>query len=319
MTSIIRRGFGVGILGVICALLVSCNKGNNTAAPVESGNFVKAFSSAYCEGIADCCKEQGFPSDTAACKTTLEAQIGPQAATRLSSPHYTYDAKAAGVCLAAYKSALEACTDRYYMQDFEADCSKAIVGNVALGGQCGEDSECAPQENSSVECSNGICVVSSDDWYFEDEIHGKLGDPCKGTCHQDADGDSGCSGGGIDSAPSNAVSCWTNDGLVCGDNNTCVAAPTLGQRCEDYCASGAWCQERVCVAQIASGGDCGFNDTACLSTSYCDHETDQCTPKKADGEACDDDEECVGGDCYQDHCRVWTAANPSSCAGIIDD
>jgi hypothetical protein len=313
----------IAIIGAVLWLLCSCTGGDSKpASPVKSSDVSQELSSAYCGGIAHCCKEQGIPSDTASCKQTLEAQFRTRIDDYLSSSKLTYDAEAAGACVADYRKAMESCTDRDALQNVDTNCERVFVGTVALGGKCEKTMECAPADkpNSSVDCDDGVCVAFTDEPSSEESARGKLGDPCRDTCQQDDDGSMSCFASFLGSGGSmtgDVYTCWIDDGLICGDKSTCIATPKLGQSCNGHCSEGAYCADQVCVAQIESGGECESYNNVCVSTSYCDWNTSACAPKKADGEECDEDDECAGGECFLAHCRVWSVATPARCAGVL--
>jgi hypothetical protein len=77
----------------------------------------------------------------------------------------------------------------------------------------------------------------------------------------------------------------------------------------------------TCAAPITSGPCPHGNE--CAATHFCYYAdaaaAAECVPRKADGEACDSDDECLGGACEGDHCRKWSVATRQSCAGLFDD
>ena len=311
----------VASLGAALGLTWACGGENSGGAspsqPVTNNDMATALSSAFCEGIVGCCSRYGYPSDTAACKNTLQTLLSAQMTTLFGTGHYTYDANAAGACVAAYRNAAEACTSHEAEGAVETACQKVYMGNVALGGSCSASGECVQNETRSVTCNAGVCALPTDNTFsYGQRAHGKLGEACQSTCISYGNGGSSC--GGSASASTAAADCWANEGLVCGAGSICVAAPAVGESCSGYCAPGAYCSGATCVAQDAAGS-CKSASDACLSTSYCDSTTDMCTPKKADGATCNSDSECTGGDCLGDHCRVWAIATPSSCAGLTID
>ena len=318
------RGSGwaiVGALGTTLVLSAACggetSQGSHQSPPVAHGDFSRTLAYAFCEGIAGCCDRYGYSSDTATCKTTLEAQFSAVFSARFSSPNFRYDANAAAACTDAFRKGTEACTDRDAMEAIDDTCENVFQGQVKLGGACGSSTECVQNATGTVSCDTGICTVDTENSYPDELPHGSLGDPCHTTCFATGAGSSGCSIGPNSDSPNADYECWANEGFICGSGNTCVAAPTLGQSCDSYCTGGAYCNNGSCVAQIATGS-CENYSAACLSTSYCDYDANLCTPKKADGETCNGDDECVGGDCYNDRCRVWAVATAESCSGLLD-
>ncbi len=109
--------------------------------------------------------------------------------------------------------------------------------------------------------------------------------------------------------------CLFNPGL---DTGRCGAAPAraaLGAACTSgNCVVGAWCKSGVCVASTDSGPCADFD--ACSAKSYC--ASGQCSPRKADGQACIDDLECVNGKCLVaggGTCGSVVLATAASCQG----
>jgi hypothetical protein len=310
------------VLGCVVGAIVACSeaKSNDASEPADistedADDFATALGTAFCEGIAECCAATSLPSDTASCKSLLTTQLSVSL-SRIASLKYAYDASAATACIKAYRTGLVACTDPEAMDAAEEACSGVFLGTVPLGGACSESGECIETNSQYVSCDTGICTAPSDGYSLSSSTHGTLGDPCQASCRADVDGGASCRGS-ADGGDSK-VTCWVNDGLVCGSGGTCVAAPALGETCSDYCAEGAYCDGGLCVEPTATGS-CLSDEAACLSTSYCARDTSICTPKKANGVACDDDEECDGRDCYGDVCRSWTVASPQTCSGLLDD
>jgi hypothetical protein len=315
-----RRPGWVWVLGCLVGATAGCSQAEpdhasnpqsdlNTEA---AGDFATAFPTAFCEGIAGCCAAADIPSDVANCKDLLTAQLSASL-SRIASLKYAYDASAAADCIKASRAGLVACTDPEAMDAAKRVCSGVFMGTVALGGACSDSGECIKTNAPYVSCDAGVCTAESDYDFPSDEVHGVRGDPCQASCRANEDGSSNCRApaqGG-----SSGVFCWANDGLVCGSGGTCVDAPVLGETCSAYCADGAYCGSGLCVESTATG-PCRSDDGTCLSSSYCDWTASTCTPKKANGAACNSDRECVGGDCYRDVCRSWTVASAETCLGL---
>lgn len=290
-----------------------------SGAPVPGAMLGSALASAYCSPIATCCASVGIASDAATCTTTLRTFVDAQIKLNLDNPKIAYDAAAARRCVEAYRAATSACTDRTLSAQVNQACDKVFLGTVPTGGSCASSAECVPPASGYVSCDTAVCVVQPNS-FDQSSVHAKLGEACSGTCSGDANSSS-CSGSSsMGAAP--AGTCWVEDGLYCGAANSCLAAPKIGQPCgnDSYCEVAGNCQDGMCVADTATGA-CSYGD-GCLPSSYCDTTTStpfHCAPRKANGEACNDDSECVGGQCEQDHCRNFTVATPASCAGIFDD
>jgi hypothetical protein len=280
--------------------------------PVSENGFAAAFTSTFCDSIADCCRQTGY--DPSSCRTTLAPQMTALLNLRLSSPNVVYDETASANCLNAYRSAFVACTDQELHAQIASACEPVFRGTVPVGGTCAESYECATPASGRVRCDTGVCTENSDTdpW---DSDHAVAGEACGGTCSGD-DGSVGCEGTNLSAG---TALCWVQDGLYCS-NNVCVALPAIGRPCgnSNYCVVDGHCESGTCVADIAAG-PCNSDDD-CVNTSYCDFSANrQCTPLKANGAACDMSSECIGGQCEADRCRSWTVANAASCAGLLDD
>jgi hypothetical protein len=309
------------LVGLVAIGAFSCDgepaNNNAPAGSVQTSDLAVQIAAAHCEGIAACCIAGGFSSDTAGCKASMQAQLNAFLTVHFADSYQSYDAAAAGRCVDAYRAAMTACTNRPLSQAISSACDAMFVGTVALGGPCTTSNDCIQNDTNSVSCDAGICAVSTASISMTNAPRGTLGQACRSTCEDSGNGGSGCSGSAV--ASSATAVCWVNDGLVCGSSGTCVAVPTLGQSCAGsyHCATGSYCNGNTCAQQVTTGS-CSSSSSACASSSYCDSTTMQCTPKKADGAACNGDSECTGGDCLGDRCRVWSVADPGSCAGLLD-
>jgi len=281
-------------------------------APQTIDDFAKRFADRYCQSIAACCSHQGFA--TTDCETTLLGQIRPQLQLTASKPKIHYNAQAAQGCIDAYAAALSACTDHELLSKTDDACDGVFEGTVPVGGACGTSQECAGAD-TGVSCMTGVCVQGKQYVSPSSAAHRKLGQTCSGTCRGTS---SNASCDGSVGADVTAGACWTQDDVVC-TNGVCVAAPQVGQSCVSfgYCTATAHCQNSVCVADQSSGPCTTSED--CLAPSVCDYTLQMCVALKQNGEACDQSDQCAGGQCYEDHCRTWTVAQTDSCLGVLDD
>lgn len=93
---------------------------------------------------------------------------------------------------------------------------------------------------------------------------------------------------------------------------TCTARPGDGEACDliPKCIEGFHCEADVCVADVALGQSCeGAN--VCVEGAFCkgfaaspDVGTCASTGAVADGEACEDDIECMSGSCADSLCEA---------------
>jgi hypothetical protein len=282
------------------------------ASNVPSNDFAAQYASAYCESIGPCCAQAGIASDVESCRSTLQPTLAATVKILLENPKITYNESATGICLDEIRASLTACTDR--TRAASKTCQQVFVGTVPIGGACATSNDCVKQAGGSVYCSQAVCTWSGNQ---TEQPRGKLGDGCNATC-QAGNGTTGCAGWGVSDAGS-STTCWISDGLYCPIGRVCTAVAAIGQRCSgNYsCVEDAHCQNGACVANEATGPCTSQFD--CLRT-YCDYTSQQCSPRKANGETCSgDDSQCAGGDCYQSKCRTWTQATAATCAGLLDD
>ena len=138
-------------------------------------------------------------------------------------------------------------------------------------------------------------------------------------CSPLTDGQGGVLYGTCD--PTAAFCCVRRDDGSCrpgfqGEVGECVAVSQLGQACNflpelQLCSTGIECSvDGVCeapqeVMTVQLGDRCAENYSAIAECAegFCDSgNTDQCIPKKADGESCIFPIECAGGDCFNGVC-----------------
>jgi hypothetical protein len=303
------------------------NSGGADATSLPVAEFPTQLADTICDMVAPCCQSAGVPHDSASCKSAATAYFQSYI-DKSSGPGVVYDAAAAGRCLGAVRSALQSCTN------FDDDttgvaCAYIFVGSVPLGGACQKDSECADHGGCGVDPNvpdgtGQVCVALP-----SEQKHAKAGDACSGSCAQLNDGSVECEGraptaGGSTGGGSAAGSCFSADGLFCNSTTqVCTALAPIGQPCEDAgCVAGAFCSLGKCQAQLDSGPCTGGSD-ACSDKSYCDDNSQLCTPKLADGAPCELSNECSSDKCSETSdpdpskrtCGAPTAATPALCAG----
>jgi hypothetical protein len=97
----------------------------------------------------------------------------------------------------------------------------------------------------------------------------------------------------------NPGECYREDGLYC-DTVTFTCAPLIpnGDACttSQGCEVG-YCSDGVCVARLAEGEYCGFEDRACRNTLICEFASNTCAPKAAEGGDCVFDDDCASDNC----------------------
>ena len=97
------------------------------------------------------------------------------------------------------------------------------------------------------------------------------------------------------------------------DGFTCKKRSRVGQSCTypmwgaNTCVNGAFCEEEKCVAYARLGESC--SELPCdPRDSWCDSGT--CAEKKYAGELCQNDSECIGGDCDYDSDDIYRCDGP---------
>lgn len=309
------RWLAVG--GAACAFAsVACDgdsKGREEPRePVPQSAFAREFSDAYCTSIAGCCTSGGYAVDTAGCKAALSAQLDAAVRRYAGNPSVVFDDAEAARCIEAYREALVACGDPELADSIDTACNRVFRGTVTEGGECRESIDCVEPDGHYAGCEAGVCTLYD---YGDGQTapRARMGEACGLTAD-----DSQVWHGPV--AATSDAACRLDDGLYCADSGVCEALPAVGEPCGgvySLCAAGARCEDARC-APVAATGPCEY-DRDCSATAYCDWEARQCSARKANGQTCEYDDECTGGQCEGDRCRTFSVANPSSCAGLLDD
>jgi hypothetical protein len=110
-----------------------------------------------------------------------------------------------------------------------------------------------------------------------------------------------------------------NKDSVCGGSQTCVALPTDGRPCRaGACATGAFCDDGTCRAQLPAGGAC-VSSIECLDHLFCDTTvaSGTCTPLHVLGERCTGNASCTSSRCNPGTCARsgQTCLTNSTCGG----
>lgn len=307
------------------------------AVPVPIEQIADKFLDAICTAMTSC-GAKTFATKQG-CMAFLSAQIGgdgdggPGAMVELvKAGKATYDAAAAGKCLALYSN----CT-MFKSNKAPGECAKVFTGVAADGAICNQDEECkslycAKSETQNWDCP-GKCTAkvavgqacSSDDACQGDLLcieskctaaGGKVGDACvTGSC---------------------------GAGLFCDSNavkSACAAKVNAGQPCdsEDACTAGLFCgpnsagDASVCQAPAKIGAPCassgsgsgggsgsdmfGNAPSPCEGGGICAAAAtpggaSTCLAPAALGGACTHPQQCGGMDV---ECAGLTATTPGKC------
>ena len=107
----------------------------------------------------------------------------------------------------------------------------------------------------------------------------------------------------------------------------CVPLPKDwgGQACsvQGGCDIGEFCDNGTCAAQRDTGPctpniSFSLDASACKDSSYCDLNTSNCIPTKAEGAACAADGECTRGSCAGGVCGPRIPVDADICAGSLE-
>jgi len=300
------RWFVLAGLGAASSLLVvgcsgSTSGGGTNAAPVPVDQFVSRYVSAVCDNIGGCCQQAGLAYDAQGCTTLGTNEVSSEFDP--NQPGVTYDANAAGACIAALKKAASTCSG--FDVETATACKGIFKGSLQAGETCTSSVQCAAPSNGDAHCDvpldapSGTCVVNT---------RGKSGDACGATCTEHQDGSSDCSGS---SSSSGTAICYTNDGLYC--DQTCKPVIALGQPCEiDGCALGAYCATGVCTAYPTAGQACA-DGYLCADGLFCDGSA--CQTQLANAQLYETDDWCQSGYCSNGACAADSIVSSEVCSG----
>jgi len=230
--------------------------GGATAYSSAATAFVSTYVDPYCTRLATCCATAGLkvPSQAACRNQELNYYV-----SALNDGTATVNATGVSALLASIQSTCD--------QPSYALSANLTAGTLPAGAACSDSAQCA---GSSVVCeiptnlTIGKCVVAS---------RGKLGDACLVTC----DNTSSCRWTVMGTTSTATAACWNEDGLRCGDADTCVAISAVGQSCDSFvdCGAHANCYNGLCRANGKQGESCA-NYNSCESTLICDSKTMTC-------------------------------------------
>jgi hypothetical protein len=252
------------VIALIAVLLAACS-----GSSVALEDLAQELRRARCERLARC---QVFP-DEGACLAYFRAVGDASVAAGVATEKIAYDGERAKQCVDA--TAAQSCDlTTSEARAGIAACADMLVGKVADGGACALD----------VECTSGTCELPSDCLEFG---------CCVGTCRASR------SGGAAGDPCVKQRECKA--GLVCGQNETCVAPASAGGAChvDRECAAGLACVGLVapspgtCAALPHLGEPCP--EQRCADENLrCDvGGTNTCVALGVPGAACPDGDECA--------------------------
>lgn len=275
-----------------------------TGSSATASEFAASYADLICAKLAPCCAAKGFDGSGTQCRALV---AGSASSDKVDAS--AYDPAKGQKCLAEMKVALEGqdvCAQGTKIDDTGAPSCENVLpvkgGGKAAGEPCSEDDECAAISGAEVECykttqfTNGGSQQIS---YCRSFKPGKEGD---GPCFWTIDGNSRSSSLSSDEQISQGVSCDLADGLYCaggsssGAPSKCKRILEDGVACSfsDRCKDTSFCSGGECMPRLAVGVSCAESSLACTESAYCDSKAKVCAEKKAEGKACEFNEECEG-------------------------
>ena len=250
-----RIGLLFGLFGF--AVFTGCggsseDDAGTSAPPVPKEELAASSGAALCTDLGACCSAEGHAYDLAKCSQTMNEVIQAFLIDPAEKEGAEYDAQAAGDCLAWLRASAKSCS----FGEAPVACDRIYVGVKQPGIACEGDIGCAPVPGADVYCE-GECIATP---------RGKQGDACNGTCTDHGDGES-CSGS---SSQAGAATCWTNDGVFCGQDGTCQALLAIGAPCSfEGCVATAYCSNGTCAPRLGAGEVCAGEYDACAAGLSC--------------------------------------------------
>jgi hypothetical protein len=268
-----RAIVSLGWISCIALTLPACGDEDDDGDKSSSGvieseaDFLAQFPTLACRGLETCCQEAGLGYNGTVCQAlTAPAPVA----------NAVFDLDAARRCIAALERPYD-CSGAT-----TPECDRVYMGMLAPGDVCSVDAECMAPEGGTATC-DGTCTIQS---------RGTAGEACSASCESFAGSGWICTGGGLDEVEE--VQCWRDDGLICREG-MCTALGGPGDECffDDECRDDAYCDGTACQTRVEAGAAC-TTSSECATSTYC---AETCTPQLGEGEACSDDEQCLGQNC----------------------
>ena len=286
------------------ALLGACSGKTTSAAPVALADLPSAYAHAVCDSIKGCCDDANFKYDDASCVTAAQKEIQDE----LSAFAGTYDANAAGDCVAAVRENAASCTARKSSDD---SCGRVFSGTKQLGEACNTHiSDCALSSAGTVSCESWFNATSAGGTQCVLYRTAQTGDPCSSTSTTG------------NPPPSTQGDCFLSTSPFFCDpaSSTCQPRRAQGTACDSAleCASGLLCVNKLCSPPPTLNQPCddGFE---CADGLYCAYANKICLAQKKPGSTCSYSEgtSCLNGNCANGVCSAGDVATPETCAGIV--
>jgi hypothetical protein len=295
-----------------------------TDAPVTADDFEQRLTTAFCGGIAPCCKSDGLGFDEKNCAERIGQLIRSISPTKPENG--AFDPVKGQACVDDACQATRSCPEsRDSALAFVTNCNAVFTGKAPPGTPCGRDVDCAPPEGDGL----GVCNLTGVCSQF---ARGKAGDACV-MSYEVVYQPNGESEGGEQTTNPPATSgtlCDAADGLLCdlnalyGPTPKCVALGSAGDPCvnDDDCGAGLDCPKAdpdqpkgKCAAKTAIGGGCDPESVnRCAAGAFCDDTTKRCAAQADVGGRCQHDAACKTGVCKSGKCDDYFV-NVDVCTG----
>lgn len=269
-----------------------------TVAPIPELEWCEAFAREECGRNVACCNAVGFPAERTACERSLSETCRKDADANRAAG-MSYDAKAAGICLAGRPLQYDGCRDRalsVWQVDakswqVETACGRVWTGHAPIGGACSAHTDCAtPAAGQNVVCDRpdsdgaGVC-----------RLYVQLGANALCASRPAADGSLGQCGYDLACSPVPGSG---------GAESRCVPLAARGERCRPFvgpvsCKGALTCDPvtETCTDLRPLGAPCvpalsrllGDPDAACVAPYVCDSGHHVCVAPKPLGAPCDPD------------------------------
>jgi len=239
------------------------------------------FAARFCALFKPCCAKAGMSGDQSTCKMLYgSARPTSQAA--------------ADQCLKDYEALASDPAFCDFSQPEPESCKKAFPESSSgkqPGAACSGGSDCAGDSTCDMnwETDQGTCAA----FVLVPEGAACIGERSKSSSSWSGD------------PKQNQITLCDNDaGLVCS-SNVCKQRSQVGQTCSSSheCVDGAYCLGDVCAQQLTAGSACSGMSDECSAETHCAAVSKTCEPRRADGEACAGDTECLSESCSEGVCK----------------
>lgn len=272
---------------VLVGLVVVAACGDDSSSG-GSGDGIDAatFAAGYCALLKPCCTSAGLPvSDQKGCRAFFGAvpAKSPQLAKQCLDA-YTAAANEPEFC-SLQTPQPEACKAAY---PSSSSTSSPTSGKTPAGGSCSASSDCATSGDTQSVCA----PIASPQGTCRQTTRAKAGDLCQGnvetstvTIMAELQG-------------TTVPFCYRDDGVTC-ESGVCAAIGGVGDPCKSdaMCPSNTYCNGEKCAEKLPTGSSCADSPSACSDSAYCEFSGMKCLAKKADGETCEVNTNCLSAYC----------------------